>query len=152
MPLFTRDNAREFSARGNAIRWAREKAKPDAPEAPPASPEPLLQGISLMCVRERLQALDERMAKAETDREWDNLSRAYERMFRVWCTLTQTPGPGNLRPRQERAPRAQAHAQSMPAVESAPDAVHAPVPLQVTPSTQPSTPPPTAPTAPEAGA
>jgi hypothetical protein len=39
------------------------------------------------------------MAQAETDKQWDNYSRAYDRMFRVWCVLTKTPSPGQWKPK-----------------------------------------------------
>jgi hypothetical protein len=55
-------------------------------------------GIEISRVHSKLDKLDRLMDKAKTDREWDNLSRAYERLFKVWCWLTATPGPGQLRP------------------------------------------------------
>lgn len=56
-------------------------------------------------VRERLDKLDELMSSATTDREWDNLSRAYERMFRAWTYLANIPGPGNMRPESPKKDR-----------------------------------------------
>jgi len=41
-------------------------------------------GIDVSRVRVRLETLDSLMGKAKTDREWDNLARAYDRLFRVW--------------------------------------------------------------------
>jgi hypothetical protein len=87
-----------MALRANLARWHPPEPvaipEPDKPLIPnPQTPSP-----EALRVLERLNALDALMAKAKTDREWDNLSRAYERMFKVWAYLTQTPGPGNLRP------------------------------------------------------
>ena len=60
------------------------------------------QPLDIVRVREKLDKLDELMNHAADDKAWDCLSRAYDRMFRVWCTLTKTPGPGNLKPSQPR--------------------------------------------------
>jgi hypothetical protein len=61
------------------------------------------------------------MARAKTDREWDNLSRAFDRLFRIWCVLTNTPGPGNRKPG-----RASPGPSSAPALYLVPDSVPAP--------------------------
>jgi hypothetical protein len=102
MARFTAANAREMAARSVAARktaatertaWA---ALTPVPATTSTGEDP---GISPSCVLARLQTLDCLMAKAKTDREWDNLSRAFERLFKVWCVLTNTPGPGNRRPK-----------------------------------------------------
>lgn len=102
---FTSLNAREMAARSVAARKAAE-AERNARAAsallqatPPTDTDP---GISVACVRERLEAIDGLMCKAKDSREWDNLTRAYDRMFKVLCVLTKTPGPGNRRPVPER--------------------------------------------------
>jgi hypothetical protein len=105
MARFTSANAREMAARSLAARQA-ARIQRDAPPVPTAvqasSKGEISLGIDASRVRMRLETLDSLMSKAKTDREWDNLSRAYDRMFRVWCVLTQTPGPGNRRPAPER--------------------------------------------------
>jgi hypothetical protein len=63
------------------------------------------QPLDVVRVREKLDKLDEAMNAAQTDKEWDCFSRAYERMFRVWCILTKTPGPGNLKPSSPKQSR-----------------------------------------------
>jgi hypothetical protein len=109
MARFTPENAREMAARSMAARKATkiqrdaQAACPPLPAVPPADENQ--EGISVSCVRARLQTLDALMAKAKTDREWDNLSRAYDRLFRVWCTLTGTPGPGNRKPSEQKSGR-----------------------------------------------
>ena len=108
MGRFTAANAREMAARSVAARKTAEAERSASPASVPLEATPpadTASGISLACVRARLETLDGLMSKAKSDREWDNLTRAYDRMFRVWCVLTKTPGPGNRRPREERAPR-----------------------------------------------
>ena len=101
---FTAANAREMAARSVAVRRAAEAKRTAWPASIPLQATPPTgtdSGISLACVRARLETLDDMMAKAKSDREWDNLTRAYDRMFRVWCVLTKTPGPGNRKPAPE---------------------------------------------------
>jgi hypothetical protein len=101
---FTSANAREMSARGNATRWSRYRMAKEAPANHPATtmaiPEPAGDtgpGIDVTRVRARLETLDRLMSKANSDREWDNYSRAFDRLFKVLCVLTKTPGPGNYK-------------------------------------------------------
>ena len=104
MTRFTTANAREMAARSVASRKAAEAERTPSPATIPlsaAAPADTDSGINLACVRARLVTLDGMMAKAKSDREWDNLTRAYDRMFRVWCVLTKTPGPGNRKPAPE---------------------------------------------------
>ena len=90
-----------MAARSIAARKAAEAERTASPapiplpETPPADTDP---GVNVACVRARLATLDGMMAKAKTDREWDNLTRAFDRLFRVWCVLSNTPGPGNRKP------------------------------------------------------
>ena len=108
MPRFTAANARENAARSVAARRAAEAKRIAWPASTPlqaTAPADTAPSISLTCVRARLETLDTLMSKAKSDREWDNLTRAYDRMFRVWCVLTKTPGPGSRKPRPEREPR-----------------------------------------------
>lgn len=113
MPLFNAETARLMAARSVAARKAAQAQRELQPAAPPfstTSPTDTEPGVSVSCVRARLQTLDGLMARAKTDREWDNLTRAFDRLFRIWCVLTKTPGPGNLRPskRDFQAPNAAA--------------------------------------------
>lgn len=96
-------------------RW--HKPEPPATEPPLAElvAEPKLP-LTLSQVREKLQTLDQMMQQAETDREWDNLSRAYERIFKVWCYLAGLPGPGNRRPAPERRQPSQVQPEPVPIV------------------------------------
>ena len=101
---FSAANAREMAARSVAARKAAEAKRTAWPASIPLQATPpadTASGISLACVRARLETLDALMSKAKSDREWDNLTRAYDRMFRVWCVLTKTPGPGNRKPAPE---------------------------------------------------
>lgn len=82
------------------------------------------QPMDIVRVRERLDKLDSLMTQAEDDKQWDCLSRAYERMFRVWCTLTKTPGPGNLKPTAPRQTQRRAIEPVVPVEPSVPVATH----------------------------
>jgi hypothetical protein len=103
MPRFTSANAREMAARSLAARQAAkmERERPPAPALVQAGPptEPDL-GIDASRVRTYLRRLDSLLARAKTDREWDNLSRAYDRFFKVLMVVTRTPGPGQYAPRK----------------------------------------------------
>src|SRR5689334_12790453 len=106
MSLFTPLNAKEMAARSVAARKAAEAERAVKRAASPLPNGPQTEiglGIDVACMRERLESLDRLMARAKTDREWDNLSRAYERLFRIWMVLTKTPGPGNRKPAPERS-------------------------------------------------
>src|SRR5882724_10137456 len=100
MARFTSANAREMAAKSLAARQA-AKIERDAPPTPAVvqagSNGDQTLGIDASRVRVRLEKLDSLMGQAKTDREWDNLTCAFDRLFRVWCTLTRTPGPGNLK-------------------------------------------------------
>lgn len=126
MAAITKENARELAAKSLAKRKENLAILRKAALAPAFIPAPQpvqvlvnpvqtpapatydCPGLNIAQVRDRLTALDCMMANAKTDREWDNLSRAYERMFKIWCVLTRTPGPGNLRPEAEKPARRQA--------------------------------------------
>ena len=102
-----------------AIKAAVAKVETRFATAPP-KPVELPSPISLSRVRTHLASLDSLMSRAKTDREWDNLSRAYERLFKVWCVLSQTPGPGNRRPVSEKQARASLAALPSPAIPDQP--------------------------------
>jgi len=111
--------ARSIAARKAAKAEREQKIAYNPLQATPPANED--QGISVTCVRARLQTLDALMARAKTDREWDNLSRAFDRLFRIWMVLTKTPGPGNRKPAPE--PKRQAASMNfmpVPAVPNSP--------------------------------
>jgi len=144
-PYFiTKENAKALAAKGNQVRWAnRSQAEPShlATQQTVANPE--LQ-IDAVRVRKRLDELDKFMTQASRDkqcecpacehtwtdgpdsREWDNLSRSYERLFRVWMVLTGTPGSGQRKPAPMRTARSQAY----PSPEVLPEPLASPVPVQ----------------------
>jgi hypothetical protein len=110
---FTTANSREMAARSVAARKAAAAERlerlaqtslspaTDSPSATPATGAN--PGIDVACVRARVVELIELMGKAKgDDRKWDNLSRAADRMFKMLCTLTDTPGPGNWKPEERR--------------------------------------------------
>lgn len=108
MPQFTTETAADMAKRS----WEARRAAQSNP-APEPQPAEQSQAPDASGVRAKLDKLSELMDEAEDDRQWDAYSRAYERMFRVWCTLTKTPGPGNLKPTSPRQPR-QSHPEPTP--------------------------------------
>ncbi len=112
----TTENARQLAAKS----WAPTSARfqPKLESAPKQPLQPTLQYANsevqadIVRVRKRLDELDKFMSAAANNRklecphceakfelgpdsrEWDNLSRSYERLFRVWMVLTGTPGSG----------------------------------------------------------
>lgn len=103
MALFTVETAAEYARRSHLPTSARFKKEEPAKEEQPVTqeiPQPAdsTQTIELVRVRKRLDALDALMDAAETDKEWDNYSRSYERIFKAWCWLAGIPNPGSMRP------------------------------------------------------
>lgn len=109
MAQFTTETAAVMARKSWEARRLRAQAEEQSAPVPQPATDTMAPEVSR--VRAKLDKLDALMDDAEDDRQWDSLSRAYERMFRVWCTLTKTPGPGNLKPATVRQ-RA-----SMPTVE-----------------------------------
>ena len=128
MARFTAANASEMAARSVAVRKAAEAKRTACPASIPLQATPPADtalGISVACVRARLATLDGLLAKAKTDREWDNLSRSYERLFKVWCVLSNTPGPpGSRRPGREDPRRQRRAPESIFVDEQPPDPDH----------------------------
>lgn len=112
VPFFTKDNAKEFAKAGAYARWHAPKPEPK----PLPEPEPNQDALR---VYQRLQELDKMMGEASDAKEWDCLSRAYDRLFKCWQVLSRTPGPGQLRPSE---PKRQARYWERPAgaVQDAP--------------------------------
>jgi len=125
----TAQNAREIAAKSWAPGSRRYKHNK---QQPLAQLQPMLQQMQsalphllddAVRVRKRLHELDQSMAKASSSRtcdcpkcgtqvqvgadsrEWDNLSRSYERLFRVWMVLSGTPGSGQRKPPPLRTQR-----------------------------------------------
>jgi len=103
MALFTRENAREMSAKANYVRWhkpdpePRQEAKAETPAIAPAATPEARSNADLLRVKQKLDKLDALMDNAKTPQEWDQLSRAYDRMFKAWMVLSATPLPGSLK-------------------------------------------------------
>ena len=60
---------------------------------------------SIAHTREQLEKLDELLADCTDPKSWDALTRAKERLFRIWAHLAGIPGPGQLKPTSPRTPR-----------------------------------------------
>ena len=101
---FNSANAREMAARSVEARKAAKTEQLAASAAPPLQADGMADTspVRVACVRARLETLDGLMARAGKDsREWDNLTRSYDRMFKILCVLTNTPGPGQRKPPPE---------------------------------------------------
>ncbi len=120
--MICQQNAKELAAKSHEARRRNKElreAEQNMPQPEQQIAEPEL-GPDVARVRERLDKLDELMSKAEDDRSWDTLSRAYERMFKVWMVLTKTPFSGSLKPSQ---PRQQQRSATVEPIGPAPQAV-----------------------------
>ncbi|MEI8375270.1 MAG: hypothetical protein WCJ35_20810 [Planctomycetota bacterium] len=115
MPLFTRDNAREMSKRGNLARWSRPLISATI-QPPTASPDAIPDDFTaqrLARVRKQLalvdSALEEEAAKgAKADgQRVDRLAAASMRLSDQEFALSNRPKPGNRRPGPERGPKSQ---------------------------------------------
>jgi hypothetical protein len=103
-PLFNSGNAAEFGRKGQLARKAAAAQRATkAASIPLAAGTPADQGPadSLMRVSIHMQKLHELMGRAKDYREWDSLSRAFERLFKIWQVLSNTPGPGQRKPLAE---------------------------------------------------
>jgi len=103
---FNPANAREMAARSVVARKQAKAEQLAASAAAPLqadAPTDLGCGVSIACVRMRLEELNEQMAKARgDDKRWDNLSRSFDRLFKVWMVLSATPGSGVRKYETER--------------------------------------------------
>ena len=137
---FSAANAREMAARSVTTRKAAEAKRTAWPASIPREATPptdTAPGISVTCGRARLETLDALMSKAKSDQEWDNLTRAFDRLFRVWCVMAKTPGPGNSKPAPElRSPGRVSWLQVEPTVPTNTSTDHATTgPLPTSPGT-----------------
>lgn len=131
MALFTKDNAREMSAKGNQVRWA-EPREPE-PTQKPADSQPRFAGTlpandgfsrtSLLRVRKQLDLVNDsllaQLSKSTIDPQAiDRLSNAQMRLSEQERILAGRPLPGSHRPRPERADRRQAAPEPEPEPET----------------------------------
>ena len=135
MALFTAETAVIAAKLSHAPTSARHQPKEEIKPAPPEpQPAPMPAGKEasedLKRVKGKLDKLDALMDKAKTPQEWDQLSRAYDRMFKAWMVLSATPLPGSLK--QTGKPN-----RPSPQVEPAPIETPQAVVSDVPPSVQP---------------
>jgi len=103
MPLFTRDNARDMARRANIVRWSRPKPAPFDPVNHPGIPDPTSKAVAQR-TQEQLTALDEAIAnllqpgKPIDSEKLDELTKAKERLWKVFAHAAQVPQPGQRRP------------------------------------------------------
>lgn len=126
MPVFTRENAREYARKGNIARWH----TPKPPEPPPRPEPPLADYVAAQLARTRKQieicndiledpATDWKARKATAD--------AKARLYEIEAALAGRPKPGMLRPVAQRQSRqAPGSAYLGPPPDSTPAQVQAP--------------------------
>lgn len=104
---FTRDNAREFSAKANAARWSRPQAERDNHASPEvltaAVPVPDYIARRLERVRAQCDLIDDRITEELSKRQPDGqrlnwLAAASARLEEQEQKLSGRPGPGSRRP------------------------------------------------------
>jgi hypothetical protein len=88
---FTKENAREFAAKGwQARRERKTKLEAEAAKGRQATP----QSERIARQIERLEGM---MDKSKDANELQKLSAAHARLFNAWQVLTGTPNPGSRR-------------------------------------------------------
>ncbi len=135
VPFITKDNARQLAILSHAPNSKRFVPAPPVIATPvqiimqPASPS---QSAELLRVCRRLDQLNAAMDKPKLDpKQWDMLTRAYDRVFKAWMVLSGTPGSGQRKPPAIRQGRAVGYPQPEPIPE--------PIPVEpaATPAPQP---------------
>ena len=117
--LWTREQARQMSAKGHEARRRQRAARRMAqaalvapPPTDPNAPDPYLQA-RLLRVREQLCRLDEMLLSECDPQKLDRLASATSKLSEVERLLAQRPAPGSYRPTTARK-RTGAFAQVIP--------------------------------------
>ena len=105
MALFTRENAREMSAKANYVRWhkpdpePRQEAKAETPAiAPAATPEDGFAAKTLVRVRRQIESLLDDLSIERDAQKKDRLASALGRLNEIERQLAGRPMPGSLKP------------------------------------------------------
>lgn len=123
---FTRENAREMAARGNAKRWSQPEPEPQPPAITPASREAVADNLDefatarLARVRAQLVRLDAMMDREADPKRFKELAEASARLSDQEGWLANRPKPGSRRPAPERGERRQARSTGPAYLSSAP--------------------------------
>ena len=120
MALFTRENAREMSAKANYVRWHKPDPEPK-PEpkaetpaiAPAVIPEDGFAGKTLARVRKQIESLLDCLSKEDDPQRIDRLASALGRLNEIERQLAGRPMPGSLKPSSKPA-RIQVQAEPTP--------------------------------------
>jgi len=143
--MFTAANAKELALKS----WAPDSARFDPKPVPPDPVDLVTRALQralqpadsipataeLVRVSKRLDQLNQAMDDDDLDpKQWDMLTRAYDRVFKAWMVLSGTPGSGQRKPAPMRTARTQAY----PSPEVLPE------PLPASPPIVPSAPRPNA--------
>ena len=120
MALFTRENAREMSAKANYVRWhkpdpePRQEAKAETPAiAPAAIPEDGFADKTLVRVRKQIESLLDDLSIERDAQKKDRLASALGRLNEIERQLAGRPIPGSLKPSSKQS-------RSSPQVEPTP--------------------------------
>lgn len=71
-------------------------------DSTPQSTQPAKPTLDVTRTREQIEAIDLQLSTCTDPKAWDALTRAKERLFRIWAHLSGIPGPGNLKPASPR--------------------------------------------------
>jgi len=111
VPLFTKENARQFQAKAVESRRRnaelREAERLAALQRPPTEPQPeSYPQQRLLRVRALLDDVDEQLSKTRDPQDRERLARAANVLSEQERILAGRPLPGSRRPGRDRAPAA----------------------------------------------
>jgi len=102
MAAFTAENAAIMAQR----RWTAERERKAQPRILPAPCDEQTainhKDAELARTQAQIEELNTQLDQCDDFKAWDALTRAKERLFRIWAHLAGIPGPGNLKPSQPR--------------------------------------------------
>jgi hypothetical protein len=140
MPRFSRENAREMSARGNVVRWSRWRAAQPATATTSATPAPLpapeqqYSATRLTRVRMLLDRLDQLLATETDPQKLDRLAAAADKLSQQECWLSGRPRPGVRKPtRATTWSRSELPPLTVPEPEPLPESSPVPEPVEAKP-------------------
>jgi len=97
---FTKENAKEYSARANKARW---HDKPIALGIAEKTADESKTRARVERLEKQLDAIDDAIdAGGLKASDWRDLTAARERLFKQWQVLANIPNPGNLKPTAKR--------------------------------------------------
>ena len=107
-PPITRENAREMSAKGNAVRWSRWRAEREAAAAPKPLPPSFtaspgdVEAVSR--TKSQLNALDALIDDALAKRDEERFLKLSSAKEKLWKLVQSVPGQSKRRAGRDSAP------------------------------------------------